>query len=277
MAHFTVACVVHNEIDLLARTFPRAVHALTSATRHTVDTVIVAERASVSDAAKLVELSAEWGVTELRWRRPGPADFLGAPVNNFHTRQFNPTDDYLVTFTHDTFFHLEDPGFDVLDAAVGVFDSIKDAAVICKVDDHEEWTRPLQYGQSWGELGVEVDRAVDQFLIYDNRTFLPAIAPSHPWRRDRYGVDEEDYAWEDVITSALAESGTRIVRPESWPLVVKHTDLRLDPDSMHGTQMSEVKARTFDALAASGGRHKEPELLRPTRVAEDAGAELGRS
>jgi hypothetical protein len=258
MAHFTIACAFHDTQRLLARTLPLAVESLTRPTRHDYDVILVADRAAADTVAGLLPHLAELGVDELRYRRSGRNAFSGAPSNNFHANHFTTTSPYLVTFTDDTFLWKVDKEFDVLDALHDVFTNHHDVAMVSKVDDHDEWDHPLvDAGPALAPGLRSVNRVVDQLIAYDTARFHAPATRLGAWQRSTYGRrDGAEYQWENLASEVGTTGGRQICYPEAWPLRVRHSDLRTESGSMHGSQDEDVKLKVFQRLLDTEGRAK---------------------
>jgi hypothetical protein len=258
MSFFTLACAFHDTPRLLERTLPRVIEALTRPTRHEFEVVLVAERSTPEVARDLIARLGDHGVDELRFRRTSRNAFSGAPSNNFHGNHFTTTSPYLITFTDDTFLHKTDPDFDVLDAVAGIFERHPEVVMVSKVDDHDEWDRPLVDVGPDIETGVRsVNRVVDQLIAYDTARFAPVARRFGGWERDVFVSQEGfEYQWENLASHVGTSGGRRIAYPEAWPLRVRHSDLRTVPGSMHGTQDEDVKLACFERLAETAGAMK---------------------
>lgn len=259
MALFTLACAFHDTPRLLEKTLPRAVAALTRPTRHDFEVLLVAERSTVEVTRDLLPRLAEFGVDELRFRRTDRNAFSGAPSNNFHGHHFTTTSPYLVTFTDDTFIQKTDPSFDVLDAIAGTFQRHPELVLLSKVDDHDEWDWPLVDVGPDIEPGTRsVNRVVDQLIAYDTARFAPVARRFGAWERDTFVSQKGfEYQWENLASHVGTSGGRKIGYPQGWPLQVRHSDLRNQPGSMHGTQDEDVKLACFRRLAESGGKIKQ--------------------
>lgn len=255
MAFFTIACAFHDTSRLLERTLPLAIRSLTRPTRHQFEIVLVADRARDDVVARLLPRLDDLGVDELRFRRTHHHAFSGSPSNNFHGNTFVTTKPYLITFTDDTFISKSDEHFDVLDATVGIFERNPQVVLVSKVDDHDEWDWPLVDVAPELEPGVRsVNRVVDQLIAYDTRRFAPVAERLGAWQRDTYvSRADGEYQWENLASHVGTTGGRAIAYPETWPLRVRHADLRIQPGSMHGTQDEEVKIKCFDRLLESDG------------------------
>ncbi|MET9684233.1 hypothetical protein [Streptomyces coeruleorubidus] len=258
MAFFTLACAFHNTERLLDKTLPLAIRSLTYPTRHDFEVILVAERASDDVVARLLPRLADLGVDELRWRRTDRNSFSGAPSNNFHGNHFTTTSPYLITFTDDTFIHKTDEDFDVLDATARIFQRNPEVTLISKVDDHDEWDWPLEDVGPEIEPGVRsVNRVVDQLIAYDTARFAPVARRLGAFHRDTFVSHAGfEYQWENLASHVGTSGDRRIAYPERWPLRVRHSDLRNQPGSMHGTQDEDVKLKCFERLMESQGLAK---------------------
>lgn len=259
MTFFTLACAFHDTPRLLRRTLPLAIRSLTHPTRHEFEVVLVADRSSDDVVRDLLPDLDELGVDELRFRRSGRNAYSGAPSNNFHGHHFTTTSPYLITFTDDTFLWKTDESFDVLDAVAGVFRRHPDVTLLSKVDDHDEWDWPLADVGPEVEPGVRsVNRVVDQLIAYRTRRFAPAARRLGAWRRDTFvGHAGFEYQWENLASHVGTSGGRKIAYPDRWPLRVRHSDLRNQPGSMHGTQDEDVKLKCFQRLLDSEGTTKD--------------------
>jgi hypothetical protein len=260
MALFSIICAFHSSERLLDRTLPLAIRSLTRPTRHDYEVILVADRSQESAVAQLLPKLDAYGVDELRFRRDGEQSVPGLGSNNFHAHQFTTTRPYLVSFTDDSFIWKTDDDFDVLDAMAGIFTRNAAVTLISKVDDNEEWNVPILDAGPEVEPGVRsVNRVIDQLVAYDTARFQPAAKEFGAWRKETFdGRMGFDYNWEDLATHVGRTGGRQIARPETWPLRVRHCDLRLVPGSMHGTQDEDVKLKCFDALLRSEGLVKQP-------------------
>ena len=258
MALFTLACAFHDTERLLERALPLAIRSLTQPTKHDFEVLLVADRSTDEAVARLLPRLAEYGVDELRFRRTDRHSYPGFGSNNFHANHFPTNRPYLVSFTDDSFIWKTDETFDVLDAMVGIFQRHPEVTLINKVDDHDEWDSPLVDVGPEIEPGVRsVNRVIDQLLAYDTQRFEPAARQFGAWERETFRQDMGfKYQWEDLATHVGRTGGRRIARPETWPLRVRHCDLRLDPGSLHGTQDEDVKLKCFDNLLRSEGLRK---------------------
>jgi hypothetical protein len=258
MAFFTLACAFHNTSRLLERILPLAIRSLTVPTRHDFEVVLVADRSSDDVVARLLPRLAELGVDELRFRRSRRHAFSGAPSNNFHANHFITTNPYLITFTDDTFVFKTDPEFDVLDASAALFEHHPELVAVSKVDDHDEWDRPLVDVGPEIEPGIRsVNRAVDQLIAYDTARFVAIARGLGAFHRDTFfSRPDLEYQWENMVSQAGTSGGHRIAYPERWPLRVRHSDLRVTPGSMHGTGDEDVKLRCFARLLETEGLDK---------------------
>ncbi len=258
MAFFTLACAFHDTARLLERTLPLAIRSLTRPTCHDFEVILVAERSSDDVVAGLLRRLHDLGVDELRFRRTGRNAFSGAPSNNFHGKHFTTTTPYLITFTDDTFVWKTDDEFDVLDATARIFERNPEVVLVSKVDDHEEWAWPLTDVGPEIEPGVRsVNRVVDQLIAYDTRRFAPVAQRFGAWDLDTFtGSEGFEYQWENLASHVGTTGGRKIAYPERWPLRVRHSDLRMEPGSMHGTQDEDVKLKCFERLLESKGVSK---------------------
>ncbi|HEX8108925.1 MAG TPA: hypothetical protein VF516_14435 [Kofleriaceae bacterium] len=258
MAFFTLACAFHSTSRLLERILPQAIRALTVPTRHDFEVVLVADRSRADVVAALLPRLDELGVDELRFRRTRRHSFSGAPSNNFHANHFITTNPYLITFTDDTFVAKTDPEFDVLDAIASLFEHHPELVLVSKVDDHDEWDRPLVDVGPELEPGIRsVNRAVDQLIAYDTARFLPIARRFGAFHRDTFVSQPGfEYQWENMVSHAGTTGGRKIAYPERWPLRVRHADLRIEHGSMHGTGNEDVKLQCFARLLETQGLEK---------------------
>lgn len=255
---FTLACAFHNTDRLLERTLPLALRSLTQPTRHEFEVLLVADRSPDETVARLLPRLAEFGVDEFRFRRTNRLSYPGLGSNNFHANNFTTTRPYLVSFTDDSFIWKTDETFDVLDAMAGIFERHPAVTLINKVDDHDEWDSPLIDLGPEIENGVRsVNRVIDQLIAYDTGRFAPVARQFGAWDRETFSGDMGiQYHWEHLASHVGRTAGRKIARPETWPLRVRHCDLRLDSGSIHGTQDEDVKLKCFDNLLRSQGLNK---------------------
>jgi hypothetical protein len=258
MALFTIACAFHKDAALLEQTLPLAIRSLTRPTRHDFEVVLVADRSSTEVVAGLLPRLGDLDVDELRFRRTERNAFSGAYSNNFHGHHFTTTSPYLISFTDDSFIWKHDEDFDVLDAVAGVFQRHPEVVLVSKVDDHEEWDHPMVDTGPEIEPGVRsVNRVVDQLIGYDTARFAPVARRFGGFDTDTFtSAHGFEYQWENLASHVGVTGGRRIAYPQSWPLRVRHCDLRLNPGSMHGTQDEAIKLKCFGRLMATGGLEK---------------------
>lgn len=98
---------------------------------------------------------------------------------------------------------------------------------------------------------------VDQLIAYDTACFAPMARRLGAFHRDTFVSREgSEYQWENLASHVGTSGDRKIAYPRRWPLRVRHSDLRNQPGSMHGTQDEDVKLTCFERLTESEGLTK---------------------
>lgn len=255
---FGIAFLFHTNLDVLTRTLPRCLDALTRSTRESFDVVLHCDGTPPAVAAEVLRHCESWGIDEVRFRRRSDRVASGDASNNGHRRLFSGRSRYLIVVEDDVWMHRSEATFDPLSACRRLFDEHPDVPVICKLDDHAVWAWKL------ADLGPEIDtgvrsvnRVATHFIAYDLARFVPAAERFGAFDLDVF-IDRDDlsYNWEDLVSHVAATGGRRIAFPESWPLHVFHADRKVSDGSMYNTQDPAVKHAVLDELEArfSGDR-----------------------
>ncbi|MFD4533502.1 hypothetical protein ACFWNL_37280 [Kitasatospora sp. NPDC058397] len=129
---FTIAYLVHSDVELLRRTIPTTLDALTRGTRHPYDLVLVVDGAESAPANEIIELAHNtWGFDEVRvrWRTRHRAS--GDQANNIHTHFVSDKSRFLITI-------------DVLAEIAETFDRCPQLALAQRIDDHDCWQWKLE-------------------------------------------------------------------------------------------------------------------------------------
>ncbi|MFL6076972.1 MAG: hypothetical protein ACJ73S_26560 [Mycobacteriales bacterium] len=245
-----IAFLFHSDLDLLARTLPRCVEALTGSTSETFEVVLLADGTPADIAVRLLGLLEEWGVDELQLRSRRRHVAAGDASNNGHRRFFPVRTPYLVVIEDDVVMYRKEWSFDVLAACRELFDRHPDVPVLSKVNDYDQWSWKLTASGPEIEPGVRaVNRLSTHFIAYDVARFAPVAERFGGFDLDVF-IDRNDhsYNWEDLVSHVGTTGGRRIAFPESWPLDVYHCDRKVEPGSMYHTQRPEVKAEVLAGL-----------------------------
>lgn len=247
---FRIAFLFHTNLELLSRTLPRCLEALTAGTRESFEVVLHCDGTPPETVARLAPLLDEWGVDELRVRRRERHVASGDGSNNGHRRLFDPRSPYLIVVEDDIVMYRSDPSFDVLAACRRLFEEHPQVPVLSKVNDYHQWSWKLEDRGGEIEPGVRsVNRLSTHFIAYDLQRFRPVA--------DRFGafdldvfIDRSDfsYNWEDLVSHVGTTGDRRIAFPESWPLDVFHCDRKVQPGSMYHTQDPRLKAQVLAEL-----------------------------
>jgi hypothetical protein len=249
---FTVAVLFHRHLDVLERTLPRSLHALTDSTGEAFEVVLHCDGTPEEVAVEVLRRREEWGVDEVRFRSRAGFVASGDGSNNGHRRLFAERTRYLVVIEDDVLMARREPSFDVLGACRALFERHSDVPVICTVSDHDSWAWKLKDVGQRIEPGVRsVNRVATHFIAYDTWRFRPVATRFGAFDLDVF-VDRDDwsYNWEDVVSHVGTTGGRRIAWPEDWPLDVFHCDRKVEPGSMYNTQDPAVKHAVLDELEA---------------------------
>lgn len=249
---FTVAILFHRHLDVLERTLPRTLGALTESTGEPFEVVLHCDGTPDEVAVEVLRRRARWGVDEVRFRSRIGVLASGDASNNGHRRLLSERTRYLVVVEDDVLVVRREPAFDVLGACRALFERHPDVPVICKVSDHDLWAWKLADVGGRIEDGVRsVNRVATHFIVYDTWRFRPVATRFGAFDLDVF-VDRDDwsYNWEDVVSHVGTTGGRRIAWPEGWPLEVFHCDRKVEPGSMYNTQDPAVKHAVLDELEA---------------------------
>lgn len=257
---FRIACLFNRDVEVLERTLPRCLDALTGATRESFEVVVHGDGTPDDIAAHVLAQRGRWGIDELRFRTRERHVASGDASNNGHRRLFGGRARYLVVIEDDVWMHLTEPSFDVLRACRELFERHPDVPVIGKVDDHAVWAWKLDDLGPVIEPGVRsVNRVATHFIVYDLARFVPAATRFGAFEPDVF-IDRGDlsYNWEDVVSHVGTTGGRRIAWPDSWPLNVFHCDRKVADGSMYNTQDPAVKHQVIDELESRFGLRATP-------------------
>lgn len=249
---FRIACLFHRHFDVLERTLPRSLAALTSGTSESFEVILQCDGTSSEIAQKVLRAQADWGIDEVRFRSRTRQVASGDPSNNGHRRLFGGHSPYLIVIEDDVWMRRWDTGFDVLGACRRLFEANPDVPVVCKLSDSDTWAWKLRDLGDEVEPGVRsVNRVATHFVAYDLVRFVPTALRFGAFDLDVF-VDRDDlsYNWEDVVSHVGTTGGRRIAWPQSWPLGVYHCDRKVAPGSMYNTQDPQVKHGIIDELEA---------------------------
>lgn len=257
---FRIAFLFHRNLDVLARTLPRCLDALTAATQVPFEVVLHCDGTPDVVAAQTLARLGAWGVDEVRFRTRLRQVAEGDPSNNGHRRLFDGRCRYLIVVEDDVWMRCTQPAFDVLAACRDLFERHPNVPVICKLEDHDVWSWKLRDLEADLEPGVRsVNRVATHFIAYDLERFMPVARRFGAFDLDVF-IDRDDlsYNWEDVVSHVGSTGGRRIAWPESWPLLVFHCDRKVQDGSMYNTQDPAVKHAVIDDLEA-----RLDELVKP--------------
>jgi hypothetical protein len=148
---FRIVCLFHRHFDILKRTLPRCLEALTGSTRHSYELILHCDNTPGDVATTVLEHQSAWGIDEVRFRVRQRHVASGDPSNNGHRRLFDGQSRYLVVIEDDVWMHRSDAGFDVLDACIELFERHQDVPTICKLDDNRLWAWQLD------DVGAELE------------------------------------------------------------------------------------------------------------------------
>jgi hypothetical protein len=257
---FTIACLFHSDLALLARTLPRCLSALSAGTSELFEVVLHCDGTPAEVLAELTGQLTQWGVDELRFRDRRRFVASGDPSNNGHRRLFGTRSRYLIVFEDDVVMYRDAGSFDVLGACRSLFERHSEIVAICKVDDFDVWAWKLEDVGAPIEAGVRsVNRVATHFIAYDLDRFMPVAHRFGAFDRDVF-IDRTDmsYNWEDIVSHVGTTGGRRIAFPAEWPLHVFHCDRKVADGSMYSTQDPSVKQDVLNQLeeqfSATGGK-----------------------
>lgn len=249
---FRIACLFNRHFDVLARTLPTCLEALTAGTSESFEVVLHCDGTPPEVAQSVLRVQANWGIDEVRFRTRSRDVASGDASNNGHRRLFDGRPPFLIVLEDDVWMHRRDPSFDVLRACRQLFDAHADVPVICKLNDHDSWAWKLRDRGEAPEVGVRsVNRVATHFIAYDLARFLPTARRFGAFDLDVF-IDRDDlsYNWEDLVSHVGTTGGRRIAWPEAWPIDVFHCDRKVDAGSLYNTQDPQVKHAVVDELEA---------------------------
>ena len=247
---FEIVFLFHSDLELLARTLPRCIEALTSCTEETFDVILHCDGTPPDVVAQLPGLWAELGLDELRLRRRGQLVASGDPSNNGHRRFLDTRAPYVIVLEDDVAAFKTDPSFDVLHQMRRLFEACPGLPVIFTVADHWQWVWKLQDVGAPVAPGVRsVNRVSTHFIAYAVDRFVPTAERFGAFDLDVF-TDRDDlsYNWEDVVSHVGTTGNRRIAYPEAWPLKVFHCDRKVQDGSIHHTRDPRLKRVVLDEL-----------------------------
>lgn len=247
---FRIVFLFHRNLELLSRTLPQCIDALTTNTNESHEVVLVADGSPPAVVQQLLPLLPGWGVDELRIRDRTRLVASGDPSNNGHARMFDQPSPYLIVIEDDVVVFRADPSFDVLAACRQLLARHAEVPVICRADDNDEWAWRLEDLGGEIEPGVRsVNRVSTHMIVYDTQRFIPVARRFGGFQLDVF-IDREDlsYNWEDLVSHVGTTGGRRIAFPSAWPVSVFHCDRKIAPGSMHNTQDPRVKLHIVEQL-----------------------------
>ncbi|MFD0404699.1 hypothetical protein [Kitasatospora sp. NPDC127116] len=246
---FTIAYLVHSDVELLRRTIPATLDALTRGTRHPYDLVLVVDGAETAPIDEITELAhATWGFDEvrLRWRTRHRAS--GDQANNIHTHFVTDKSRFLITIEGDV-VAFRDPGAtDVLAEIADTFDRCPQLALAQRIDDHDCWQWQLEEtGPALSTRARSVNRVSSHFLIYETHRARPVMAAAGGIPGDRFHDDGQSWMnYEDWLSHTFAHpAGPGIGYLHQLSLRVFHCDEKTVPGSAHYRRDLATRLRVF--------------------------------
>jgi hypothetical protein len=253
---FTVVFLVHGPIELLDRTVPTTIEALTARTRRTVDLVLAIDGAETAPVDALLERAPRWGIDEVRLRRRDRNVAGGDPSNNGHAHLVPGKGRFLITVEGDVVAFRAGEG-DPLAFVAETFDRTPELALATRIDDHDCWREPLLDVGSPLAPGVRsVNRVASHFLVYDLPRALPVIwAAGGVPASSFHDSDEAWFNYEDWLSRTFAApAGPGIGYLSELPVRVFHCDEKTAPGAATYTRSLDVRLRVFERarLACAG-------------------------
>lgn len=247
---FQIVFLFHDNIDLLRRTLPLCLDALTRGTEESFEVILHGDGTPREIAEKLPRLCEEIGVDELRLRQRARYVAGGDPSNNGHRRFFDTSSPYVIVLEDDVVVFRSDPAFDPLRAMRLLFEELPEVPVIFTIADHWQWSWRLDdIGPAFSDGVRWVNRVSTHMITYAVERFVPPAKRFGAFELDVF-IDREDlgYNWEDVVSHVATTGGRQIAFPERWPLQVYHCDRKICEGSIHHTRDPDLKASVLDDL-----------------------------
>jgi hypothetical protein len=249
---FQLVFLFHANLDLLRRTLPLCLEALTRGSEEDFEVTLHADGSPNDVAEQLPGLCAELGLDELRIRRRVNHVASGDPSNNGHRRLLDTRSPYVIVIEDDVAVFRTDPSFDPLRATRLMFERHTDVPVIFTISDHWQWSWTLQDTGPALEQGVRsVNRVSTHMIGYAVERFVPPARRFGAFEPDVF-IDRDDlsYNWEDVVSHVATTGGRQIAFPECWPLKVFHCDRKIADGSIHHTRDPQLKQSILDELVS---------------------------
>ncbi|WP_147409128.1 hypothetical protein [Kitasatospora xanthocidica] len=246
---FTIAYLVHSDVELLRRTIPATLDALCRGTRHPYDLVLVVDGAESAPIDEITELAhTTWGFDEirLRWRTRHRAS--GDQANNIHTHFVTDKTRFLITIEGDVVVFRAPDATDVLAEIADTFDQCPQLTLAQRIDDHDCWQWKLEdTGPALSAKARSVNRVSSHFLIYDTHRARPAMAAAGGIPGNRFHDDGQSWMnYEDWISHTFAHpAGSGIGYLHQLPLRIFHCDEKTTPGSAHYRRDLETRLRVF--------------------------------
>ncbi|MGW2540896.1 hypothetical protein ACWC5I_08465 [Kitasatospora sp. NPDC001574] len=246
---FTIAYLVHKDVELLRRTIPTTLDALCRGTRHPYDLVLVVDGAESAPIDEITELAhSTWGFDEVRLRRRTRHRASGDQANNIHTHFVTDKSRFLITIEGDVVAFRDPNTDDVLAGIADTFDRCPQLALAQRMDDHDCWQWKLEdAGPALSERARSVNRVSSHFLIYDTQRARPVMTASGGIPGDRFHDDGQSWMnYEDWLSHTFAHPrGPGIGYLHQLPLRVFHCDEKTEPGSAHYRRDLATRLRVF--------------------------------
>ncbi len=246
---FTIAYLVHSDVELLRRTIPTTLDALTRGTRHPYDLVLVVDGAESAPADEILELAHNtWGFDEVRLRRRTRHRASGDQANNIHTHFVSDKSRFLITIEGDVVAFRDPSTTDVLAEIAETFDHCPQLALAQRIDDHDCWQWKLEEaGPPLSGRARSVNRISSHFLIYDSQRARPIMTAAGGIPGDQFHDDGQHWMnYEDWLSHTFAQpTGPGIGYLHRLPLRIFHCDEKTAPGSAHYRRDIATRLRVF--------------------------------
>jgi hypothetical protein len=247
---FQIVFLFHANLDLLRRTIPLCLDALSKGSEEDFEVILHADGSPRHIAEQLPALCDHLGLDELRIRSRTGRVASGDPSNNGHRRLFDTRSPYAIVIEDDVAVFRTDLSFDPLRAMRLMFERQPNVPVIFTISDHWQWSWALQDVGPALEPGVRsVNRVSTHMIGYAVDRFVPPACRFGAFEPDVF-IDRDDlsYNWEDVVSHVATTGGRQIAFPECWPLKVFHCDRKISEGSIHHTRDPQLKHKVLDDL-----------------------------
>lgn len=233
---FTVAYLVHGDLELLDLVVPTSLSALCSQTTRSYDQVLVVDGATMDTAVELMRHAQErWGIDEVRVRHRERHRAGGDPSNNGHAHLTPGKGRFLITLEGDVAAFRTGPG-DALAAIAAAFDAAPTMALATRIDDYDCWQWPLkEVGPPLAPGVRSVNRVASHMLIYDLPRFAAHTAAVGVPPFESFHDDENGwFNYEDWLSHTYsAPAGPGIGYLNALPVRFFHCDRKIAPGSAY--------------------------------------------